>query len=156
MPIDQKSRARSHSTPGIRQADLHLLDVFALDRVQKGLPIQDDAIKRLRKEGWIEGRKPNLHISAKLAAATARKADYIRTRSQDDAFYEKLVLDYLKKFGAATRAEIDQLLLEKLSESLSETQKANKMKNLLTKLRIAGKINNQGTRSHPEWVLLER
>ena len=140
----------------IQKTDLSLMDVFALDRIQKGLPILEDAVKRLRKAGWIEGRKPNLHISAKLAAATARKVDYIRTRSQDDAFYEKLVLDFLKKFGTASRAEINQLLLEKLSESLSETQKANKMKNLLTKLRMAGKINNRGTRSHPEWTLQER
>lgn len=138
----------------IQKTDLDLLDVFALDRIQKSLPSTDDAIKRLRKAGWIEGRKPNLHISAKLAAATSKKADYIRTRSQDDAFYEKLVIDYLKKFQTATRAEIDDLLLEKLSNSLTEQQKTNKVKNLLTKLRTAGEIENRGSRGKPAWAFL--
>jgi len=138
----------------IQKTDLDLLDIFALDRVQKHLPTSDDAVKRLRKAGWIEGRKPNLHISAKLAAATAKKADYIRTRSQDDAFYEKLVVDYLKKFEAASRSEIDDLLLGKLSSSLSDEQKSNKIKNLLTKLRTAGKIENRGSRGKPAWAFL--
>jgi len=40
---------------------------------------------------------------------------YIRTRAQDDAFYAKLLMDYLEKFGKATRAEVDDLLLSKLS-----------------------------------------
>jgi len=138
----------------IQETDLDLLDVFALDRIQKNLPSTEEAIKRLRKAGWIEGRKPNLHISAKLAAATSKKADYIRTRSQDDAFYEKLVIDYLKKFKTASRAEVDDLLLEKLSSSLTDEQKANKVKNLLTKLRAAGEIENRGSRSQSVWAFL--
>jgi len=138
----------------IQKTDLNLLDVFALDRIQKHLPTSDDAVKRLRKAGWIEGRKPNLHISAKLAAATSKKADYIRTRSQDDAFYERLVIDYLRKFKSASRAEIDALLLGKLSSSLTDEQKSNKVKNLLTKLRTAGEIENRGSRGQPAWAFL--
>lgn len=138
----------------IQKTDLDLRDVFALDRVQKGLPCHESAIKRLRKSGWIEGRKPNLHISAKIAAATSKKADYIRTRSQDDAFYERLVIDYLEKFATASRTEINELLLEKLSNSLTDEQKTNKVKNLLTKLRTAGKIENRGSRGKPIWSFL--
>lgn len=40
---------------------------MALDRVQKKLPILNDAAIRLRKAGLIEGRKPNLHVSALVA-----------------------------------------------------------------------------------------
>lgn len=138
----------------IQKTDLNLLDVFALDRIQKRLPAREDVLKRLRKAGWIEGKKPNLHISAKLAEATSSKADYIRTRSQDDAFYEKLIVDYLKKFQTASRTEINELLLEKLSSSLSDEQKSNKVKNLLTKLRIAGEIENRGSRRQPVWAFL--
>ena len=139
----------------IQKINLPLADVLALDRVQKKLPIPDEAATRLRKGGLIEGRKPNYFVSAVVASATASKADYIRTRAQDDEFYAKLVTDYLKKFGQADRAEINKLLLDKLSDALDAGQKEKKVANLLTKLRRAGRINNAGSRGHPIWKLAE-
>ena len=65
----------------MRETGLPLADVLALDRMQKRLPITDDAIRRLRRNHLIEGRRPNIHVSARIAAATASKADYIRTRT---------------------------------------------------------------------------
>jgi ATP-dependent DNA helicase RecG len=135
---------------------LPLSDVLALDRVQKRLPIPDDAIRHLRRENLIEGRKPHLHVSAKVAAATASKVDYIRTRAQDDDHYAKLLTDYLGKFGVASRREIDDLLLDKLSDALTPEQKVKKVANLLTKLRRKGQIVNEGPRAAPQWMLAER
>lgn len=139
----------------IQKTDLPLADVLALDRVQKKLPIPDEAVTRLRRAGLIEGRKPNYYVSATVAAATASKAAYIRTRAQDDEFYAKLLTDYLDKYGEASRAEINQLLLPKLSEVLTDVQKDNKIANLLTNLRRGGRIRNTGTRSQPVWKLAE-
>jgi ATP-dependent DNA helicase RecG len=139
----------------IQKTNLLLTDVLALDRVQKKLPIPDEAANRLRKAGLIEGRKPNYFVSAVIASATANKADYIRTRAQDDEFYAKLVMDYLKQFGQANRAEINTLLLDKLSEALDAEQKEKKIGNLLTKLRRAGRIKNTGSRGQPLWKLAE-
>ena len=139
----------------IQKTTLPLADVLALDRVQKKLPIPDEAATRLRKGGLIEGRKPNYFVSAVVASATASKADYIRTRAQDDEFYAKLVTDYLEKFGQADRAEINKLLLDKLSDALDAGQKEKKIANLLTKLRRAERITNAGSRSHPIWKLAE-
>ncbi|MDQ7280962.1 putative DNA binding domain-containing protein [Stenotrophomonas sp. Sm6012] len=140
----------------IQKTDLPLADVLALDRVQKKLPIPDEAAARLRKAGLIEGRKPNYFVSAMVAAATASKADYIRTRGQDDDFYAKLITDYLAKFGEASRADINKLLLGKLSEALTEKQKGNKISSLLTKLRRQGTIVNAGSDTAPSWQLAER
>jgi Predicted transcriptional regulator containing an HTH domain and an uncharacterized domain shared with the mammalian protein Schlafen len=140
----------------IQKTDLPLEDVLALDRVQKRLPIPDSAATRLKRSGLIEGRKPNFHVSAAVAkVSTAGKANYIRTRAQDDEFYAKLLTDYLDKFGQASRAEIDQLLLPKLSEALSAEQKNDKVGNLLTKLRRRGRIRNLGSRGQPIWLLAE-
>lgn len=139
----------------IQQTDLPLTDVLALDRVQKNLPIPDEAVARLKRAGLIEGRKPHFHVSASVAKATASKADYIRTRAQDDEFYAKLITDYLQQFGQATRVEIDKLLLDKLSDALKPEQKQRKIGNLLTKLRRRGLILNTGSRGKPEWKLAE-
>jgi len=140
----------------IQKTDLPLADVLALDRVQKKLPIPDEAISRLRRAGLIEGRKPNLLVSATVGKVTADKIDYIRTRPQDDEFYAKLLTDYLEKFGQASRAEINQLLLDKLSDALSEKQKFTKISTLLTTLRRRALIENTGSDTAPCWQLTKR
>ncbi|MGX9367177.1 RNA-binding domain-containing protein [Desulfoplanes sp. PS50] len=137
----------------IQKTDLPLFEILALDRVQKKLPISNEMAKKLRRDGLIEGRKPNLHVSAAVAKATAHKAEYIKTRAQDDDFYCKLITDYLHKFGEASRGEINDLLLNKLSEPLSPEQKRKKVSNLLSRLRSAGIISNKGSRSKPKWLL---
>ena len=140
----------------IQQTDLPLADVLALDRIQKKLPIPDDAVARLKRMKLIEGRKPNYYVSAAVAQATANKADYIRTRAQDDEFYAKLLTDYLRKFDEANRTEINKLLLDKLSDALTDKQKYNKVSNLITKLRRRGVIVNTGSDAAPCWQLAER
>lgn len=140
----------------MQKTGLPFTDILALDRVQKKLPLPDDMAKHLRLAGLIEGRKPNLHVSASIAEATDKKADYIRTRGLDDKYYMQLLLDYLGKFGRASRQEVDEFLLSKLSDALDEEQKKNKIANLLTKLRRSGKIENNASRKAPEWVLAEK
>jgi len=139
----------------MQRTNLPLSDVLGLDRVQKRLPLEDEAIARLRRAGLIEGRKNNLHVSANVAKATESKAKYIRTRAQDDEHYAKLILDYIEKYEVVSRKEIDELLWDLLSESLEGEQKTNKISNLLTKLRRAGKIENSGPKKNPFWVLAE-
>lgn len=136
----------------IQRTDLSLTEILALDRVQKRLSISDDTVKMLRRSGLIEGRKPNLHVSASVARITANKADYIRTRAQDDDYYCKLITDYLETFEKATREDIDKLLFGKLSEALDVGQKTNKIANLLTKMRRRRIIVNKGSKKKPCWM----
>lgn len=146
---------QAYSAILIQETSLSLGDILALDRVQKKLPLDSEMAKRLRRAGLIEGRKPNYFVSAAVAAATASKADYIRTRAQDDEFYAKQITDFLTKFGEATRVELNQLLLDKLSDALTEEQKYNKVSNLLGKLRRQGMIKNVGSDTAPRWQLSE-
>ena len=140
----------------IQRTDLPFEDVFALDRVQKNLTLTDQTITHLRRSGLIEGRKPNLHVSAIIAAVTDNKAQYIRTRAQDDAHYAKLIVDYIEQYREATRQEIDVLLKKHLSDALSEQQKKAKISNLLTNMRRANRIFNSGSRTKPVWRIAER
>lgn len=140
----------------IQQTDLPLADVLALDRIQKKLAVPDEAAARLRRAGLIEGRKPNYRVSASVAKATARVEDYIRTRGQDDAFYLKLITDYLALKGEATRADFNKLLLDKLSDALDDPQKVRKISRLLTRLRKEGTIVNLGSDTAPQWQLTKK
>ncbi len=140
----------------IQKTDLTLDEIIALDRVQKHFPLHDDMIKHLRKEKLIEGRKPNFHVSAFIAKATATKADYIHTRAQDNTYYRKLILDYLDVFESATRKEIDKLLWSKLSDALDNNQKFKKINNLLNHMRNEGIIQNISSRKLSVWQLQEK
>jgi ATP-dependent DNA helicase RecG len=134
---------------------LKLADVLALDRVQKRLEVPDAAIQALKRKGLVEGRRPNLRVSAAVAAASSRQAEYIKTSAFDDQHYADLVLKFLSKFGSASRKEIDELLWDKLSDSLNDVQKKSKIGNILTRLRVDGAIFNAGSRAAPEWKASE-
>ena len=135
------------------KTDLDLQDVMALDKVQKRLRLTEVEFRLLKSKGLVEGRRPNLFVAARVAAATGDKAAYIRNRALDKAHYKQLVVAYLRQYRKATREELDQLLLDKLSDALSDQQKRNKVRNLLQEMRRDGTIRPTGPRKTAEWVL---
>ena len=90
----------------IQNTDLPLNDILALDRIQKKLSIPKEVVADLRNKGLVEGRLPNIYVSAKVVSTTTDKVDYINTKAQDDAFYTKLIVDYLSSFKTANRQDI--------------------------------------------------
>lgn len=124
----------------LNQGDLKLQDAIALDRVQKQLPLTEETFKQLKRLRLIEGRRPNLYVSASVAALTGNKADYIKNRGLDKEHYKELVKLHLEKFDAATRSDLEDFLREKISDALSEEQRTNRVRNLLQEMRRDGVI----------------
>lgn len=122
----------------VNNPELTIVEIMQLDRVQKHLPVTDDTIALFRKKGYIEGRKPNVYLSAKIVG-TARqvglKTSYVKNRSFDDDYFMDMILKYLKKFKQASRHDIDMLITDKLSDVLTDEQKKSKVGNILTKMR---------------------
>ncbi|MBS1854933.1 MAG: putative DNA binding domain-containing protein [Acidobacteria bacterium] len=137
----------------LSQVELDLMDVIALDKVQKKRAIDEESFKRLRARRLIEGRRPNLFVSAKIAAATGDKAAYIRNRAFDKSHYKKMVVAYLNKFGEATRADFNELLVGKLSDALEPNQKTRFVGNLLQEMKNDGEIAPDGTSRWAKWRL---
>jgi ATP-dependent DNA helicase RecG len=146
----------NYSRALLTHSDFTLNDILALDRIQKGMSPDEATLKMLRKRGLVEGRKPAVHVSASVAEATGHKADYIRTRRQDDEHYRKLILDYLAQWKQAGRDEIRDLLNPILPTILSAEQKEHKIHNLLTALRRAGMIRRAGPHRSAKWTLTHR
>ncbi len=122
--------------------NLTLDEIILLDKVAKQKTLSDDEIKSLKIKHLIEGRKPNFHISSDVAAVTGDKTDYMKQRGIDDKYCQKMILDYLGKFGQGQRTDFENLLLDKLPDILDLQQKKNKIKNNLQALRKIGKITN--------------
>ena len=126
--------------------NLELMDVIALDKVQKKRGISDEAFQRLKARKLIEGRRPNLFVSARIAEVTGEKAAYIKNRAFDKQHYRDMIVAFLQKFNEATRADFDKLLLDKLSDILTSSQKRKFVGNLLQDMKAAGRIKVGGVR----------
>ena len=137
----------------IERRDLTLMDVIALDKVQKGYSITPEDRTVLRKKKLIEGRHPNLYVSESVAAEIGTRADYIRKRSFDRAYFKDMIVAYLQTYHEAERANIEDLLLDKVSDALNENQKRRFIKDLLQEMRIEGTIMTIGKTRSAKWVL---
>lgn len=133
--------------------DLSLSDIVLLDRVQKKLPLTDEAFKYLKSKKLIEGRKNNYTISTMVAKITHQEADYMNHVGIDDGYCKKMILDYIKKFGSARKAQLEEFLLPKLSDNLSEQQKKDKIKNILQALKRDKKIMLNPDNTEREWIM---
>ena len=143
----------NYSRALLTHTDLPWPEVLALDAIQKGEASDEAVVQELRSRGLVEGRKPNLHVAAGVAATSGAQAEYILHRAFDDGYYCDLILEFLRTFESGKRADFNRLLKAKLSDLLSERQKAKKIENLLQRLRLQGKIESRGNRPHTVWRL---
>lgn len=123
-----------------KKDDLSLTEVILLDKVQKDIPINDEASKLLKKKGLIEGRKPHYHISSSIASATGMETEYIKLKGIEDDYCKKMIKDYIVKFKGGQRSDFENLLDDKLPNLLSPKQKKDKVKNLLQSMKREGVI----------------
>jgi ATP-dependent DNA helicase RecG len=140
-----------------KNPDLTLNEIIMLDKIQKRKPLNTVEAEHLKDLGLIEGRKPNYLISSNVIAKIADtdlKAQYVKMKAFDDEHYRKLIVEYLKTYGSATRKDIDRLLLGKLPDVLDTSQKGYKISNLLGSLRRKKVIQNEGTTKSPRYVLI--
>lgn len=128
--------------------------VYLIDQVQKGKPINKEAIKYLRKLRVIEGRQPNIYISASIAEALDVKDKYVKNKACDDEFYKNLIVTYLKTYNSATREDIRKLLFDKFSDTLDYEQKESKIKNLLQSMKRKNIIEVEKlSAQNSKWIL---
>ena len=75
-----------------------------------------------------------------MAKATGQEAEYTRKKGFDDEYYKDLILKALDQHKRLSRTQINELLMNKLPEALTERQKLIKIGNLLLALRKKEKI----------------
>ena len=65
-----------------------------------------------------------------------------------------MIIAFLERYNFATRQDINNLLLDKLSDALNEQQKLNKIRNLIYSMSKKEKtIKNLGSDRNSKWVL---
>ncbi|MDE7421787.1 MAG: putative DNA binding domain-containing protein [Muribaculaceae bacterium] len=137
----------------MENTSVSLTDAYLLDQLQKHRPLSTDAIRHLRKLGLIEGKKPNIFICKSIASKTGKKVEYSRHKGLDENACWHSLREALKDHNSLSRPEIDTLLWNNLSDQLSDSQKKDKVKNLLAKWKRSGKIINERIGSNSVWIL---
>ncbi len=133
--------------------ELDIQTVFLLDKVQKGQTISKESFKRLKRQGLVEGRYPNLFVSFKVADSVGQKADYIRNKGLEDDICKQLIVKALEAMGEAGKQELVELLEKALPDVLSEEQKSKKVSNLLQAMKKEGTISVRGTNRYAKWYI---
>ena len=136
----------------LEHTDIDLTTAVLLDRVQKGKPLNGNAIKMLRKEGLIEGRKPHLYVSKRIAKATNLEVEYTLKKGFDDAECQQWIIKALKDHTELSRKQINELLWSKLPIDFSDEQKMKRIDNIIQKMRKNNIIFSNADR---QWLLVE-
>ena len=140
-----------------KNPDFDLETVFLIDCVQKGIKIDKDAVKYLRKLKIIEGKIPNLFLSATISETIGEKDRYVKNKAFDDQYYKDLIVKYLAQYGSAKRKDINALLWDKLPSIMEDKRKEDKIRNLLTSLRKQGIIRtDSGNQQKSSWILADK
>ena len=135
------------------KTNLDIGEVMLLDRVQKGFEITKEQSNYLKKDNLIEGRYPNIYISSDIAKITNKEKDYIDNKGLDNTYYRDYILTYIEKFGKASRKEINNLIYPKLPINMSEKNKNNRVRYILSQLKKENKIKNEGSTTKPLWTI---
>ncbi len=146
MTIYGKLIDENYSRILMEEQDLSLIDVMLLDQIQKKRHVDKAMVQALRRRNLIEGRYPNVYISATVAKTTGQQAEYTKHRAFDNQYYKDLIIRFLEQHRQGSSNDFRSLLIDKLSDTLNDRQKKDKVRNLLQELVREGKIENIGGR----------
>jgi ATP-dependent DNA helicase RecG len=75
----------------------------------------------------------------------------MRTSQQDDDHYRHLILSFVKKFGDVSKGQIRQMLEKKWPDGYTDSQRDNKIQNLLTAFKKEGVLVKVGAFRNARW-----
>lgn len=89
-----------------------------------------------------------------VAKSIDESANYIKNKGFDDKYYKDLIVEYLKKYERAKKKDIRDLLWDKLPNAMNDTQKENKIRNLLSAMKKKEIIEPDSSNQQKSyWVL---
>lgn len=104
----------------------------------------------------IEGRRPHVYVAKMVAQKTGKKIEYSKHKGLVSKSCEAMLLEALHDHGMLTKNDITGLLWGVLSDQLTDTQKKNKIDNILRRLRSGGIIKNHTVGNRSEWTLVKK
>jgi len=141
----------------MEQPDIDLATVLLLDMLQKGHALTAEQRRALRQRGLVEGRGTRTTVSAGVASAIGREAEYVNAKGLDNQHFRALVLQLLA-LGPQPRVKINRLLLPKLPASIvGEQRRSAHIKGRVQDMVREGDIENIGGATRAaRWALTKK
>lgn len=134
-------------------ADLDLLTVFLLDKVQKKEVISKESCLKLKKQELVEGRYPHIYVSYKVANIVGQQTDYVKNKGLSNDVYKQIIINALETMERASVTELKEILLGALPAVLNDRQQSKKVSNILQVMKREGIVDVEGTGHAARWYL---
>ena len=132
-------------------AELDLLTVFLLDKVQKKEVISKESYLKLKKQELVEGRYPHIYVSYKVANIVGQQTDYVKNKGLSNDVYKQIIINALETMERASVTELKEILLGALPAVLNDRQQ--KVSNILQAMKREGIVDVEGTGHAARWYL---
>ena len=134
-------------------AELDLLTVFLLDKVQKKEVISKESYLKLKKQELVEGRYPHIYVSYKVANIVGHQTDYVKNKGLSNDVYKQIIINALETMERASVTELKEILLGALPAVLNDRQQSKKVSNILQAMKREGIVDVEGTGHAARWYL---
>lgn len=134
-------------------AELDLLTVFLLDKVQKKEVISKESYLKLKKQELVEGRYPHIYVSYKVANIVGQQTDYVKNKGLSNDVYKQIIINALETMERASVTELKEILSGALPAVLNDRQQSKKVSNILQVMKREGIVDVEGTGHAARWYL---
>lgn len=134
-------------------AELDLLTVFLLDKVQKKEVISKESYLKLKKQELVEGRYPHIYVSYKVANIVGQQTDYVKNKGLSNDVYKQIIINALETMERASVTELKEILLGALPAVLNDRQQSKKVSNILQAMKREGSVDVEGIGHAARWYL---
>ena len=134
-------------------AELDLLTVFLLDKVQKKEVISKESYLKLKKQELVEGRYPHIYVSYKVANIVGQQTDYVKNKGLSNDVYKQIIINALETMERASVTELKEILLGALPAVLNDRQQSKKVSNILQAMKREEIVDVEGTGHAARWYL---
>lgn len=134
-------------------AELDLLTVFLLDKVQKKEVISKESYLKLKKQELVEGRYPHIYVSYKVANIVGQQTDYVKNKGLSNDVYKQIIINALETMERASVTVLKEILLGALPAVLNDRQQSKKVSNILQAMKREGIVDVEGTGHAARWYL---
>lgn len=134
-------------------AELDLLTVFLLDKIQKKEVISKESYLKLKKQELVEGRYPHIYVSYKVANIVGQQTDYVKNKGLSNDVYKQIIINALETMERASVTELKEILLGALPAVLNDRQQSKKVSNILQAMKREGIVDVEGTGHAARWYL---
>ncbi|MCL2711975.1 MAG: putative DNA binding domain-containing protein [Methanomassiliicoccaceae archaeon] len=141
---------RDYSQTLAGNTGISIEETIMLDKIRKGVRLDEKEVEVLRKKNLVKGRSTMLRFSYGIPTISdvtvGGKSVIVRIDLKEE------VLNVISSSGPVSRADIGRILSDRMQSGMTDTQKRDKISNVVRDLCNSGVIKNVGSPKRARYV----